>query len=260
VKSKFLLLPGLLLAGLLFGARDSAAQAVAVTVQLETNRIAAGDTTILHVYAQVVPALRSSSERIFSWYVDVVNTNGNVAGGNYVALTKPTSDNDPLISSTGTTQDAHRRGIYDTFLNRPGAGVAAPVELLRIPVLGVSAGTTRFQVQAGTGVTGLSTDFLVAPTAAVDPFTGGDYSAAQVTLQVTGGSGCNPSLALTRGAGADLTITFIPCPGRTHTVEFRNALADATGWQALPGAPHNSGSVTVVNQTTQRFFRLRVTP
>ena len=40
----------------------------------------------------------------------------------------------------------------------------------------------------------------------------------------------------------------------------QQAILDATGWVALPGAPHNSGSVSVTNTTTQHFFRVRVTP
>jgi len=239
-------------------APSSSGQAVAVSVRLDTNSLSVGNTTFLRVFAQVVPSLRPTSDRIFSWYVDVLNTNGSVAFANYGALQKPASDNDPLVSSSGTSQGANRQGIYDTFLNLPGAGVATPVELIRIPVVGQGGGTTRFVVQAGTGVTGLSTDFLVAPSGAGEPFTGGEYSGATATLLVSG-AGCNPALTVTPGTGGNLNLTFIPCAGRTHTVEARTGLADATGWQPLPGAPHNSGSVTVANQGAQRFFRLRVT-
>ena len=127
------------------------------------------------------------------------------------------------------------------------------------PVTGQSGGSARFVVQAGTGVSELSSDFLVVPAgAAGEPFTGGDYSAASATLQVSG-TGCNPALTIVQGAGGNLTLSFPPCSGRTHIVEARSGLADVTGWQALPGAPHNSGSVTVANQGGQRFFRLRIT-
>lgn len=256
---KPLLLGGVALGVLLTSSHAGLAQAVAVTMRLDSASIPAGGNTILHIDAQVTPAFRSSADRIFSWYIDVLNTDGSVASANYAALTKPVSDNDPSVSSTGSTQSAHRRGIYDTFLSLPGAGTASPVELVRIPVVGVAAGTTRFTVQAGTGVAGLSADFLVVPLSVSEPFTGGDYSAATATLQVTGGTGCNPRLSAARGAGGSLTLTFTPCAGRTHFVEARGALGDAAGWQALPGAPHNSGSVTVNNTGTQRFFRIRTT-
>jgi hypothetical protein len=235
------------------------AQAVAVTMSLDNNSITAGGSTVLHVYAQVTPALRSSVDRIFSWYIDVLNTNGAAAAANYAAMVKPASDNDQQISSTGITQGANRRGIYDTFLNLPGAGTAARVELARIPIVGVNAGTTRFVVQAGTGVPALSSDFLVVPLSGSEPLTGGDYTAASATLQVSGGTGCNPTLSIVRAGGANLTLSFTPCAGRTHFVEARTGLGDVTGWQPLLGAPHNSGSATVNTTGTQRFFRVRTT-
>src|SRR5262245_49071564 len=171
-------------------------QAVAVTVRFDTNRIAVGGTTLLRVYGQVAPALQQDADRIFAWYLDVLNSNQLVAAANYSALLKPTSDNDPLISSTGANQGANRVGIYDTFLGLPGAGVNTAVELMRIPVRGLAAGRARFQVRAGTTVDGLSSDFLVAPLNDGTGWTGGDYSAAFADLDVGGGV-CSPSLSFT---------------------------------------------------------------
>ena len=58
------------------------AQVVAVTLRLDTNVISVGGSTTLRVFAQVVPSVRANAERIFSWYVDVLNTNSPVATAN----------------------------------------------------------------------------------------------------------------------------------------------------------------------------------
>ena len=255
----------LILLGCCAASHLTAQPVVNVTMSLDTNRVTVGGSTMLHVYAQVAPAFRSSSERIFSWYVDVLNNNGAAATANYNALTKPGSDNSPDNSSSkGVTQVANRRGIYDTFtdINVTGIGVNSPVELMRIPVTGVAPGTARFSTQAGTGVANLSSDFLVAPIGGVvPPFSGGIYTAAFADLQVVSGGACNVHITITPltlngGPGGQLRLDYNLCPGRNHFVEFTSTLS--TGWQALPGGPHNSGSVTVVNNASPRFYRVRV--
>jgi hypothetical protein len=249
----------ILLGGLLASAPRSSGQAVAVTLQLDTNSIAVGGTTVLHAYAQVAPNLRATSDRIFSWYVDVLNTNGSVASAAYATLQKPASDKDPLTSSTGFSQGANRLGIYDTFLNLPGAGTSNAVELITVTISGVAPGQTRFRVRAGTGVPELSADFLVAPLGGGDPMIGGDYTGAFADLQVTGGGTCAPTLHIAPlPGGTTALLTFTPCPGRTHTIEFQD-ISNLTGWQPLPGGPHNSGSVTVSSGGAGRFFRVRAT-
>ena len=257
-RNSFLL--GAVILGLLLGsARHAKAQAVAVTVRLDTNSIPAGGSTTLRVFAQVVPGLRSTTDRIFSWYLDVLNTNGAAASGNYAAMLKPSSDNDSQISSFGVTQGANRRGVYDTFMNLPGAGVNAPVELMRIPVSGLAVGQTRFVVQAGTGAD-LSTDFLVAPIGGGAPNEGGSYAVAFADLQVTAGDICAPVLQIARLAGGtQARITFTPCAGRTHTLESLSAIDGVAVWQTVAGAPHNSGNVVVNITGAQRFYRLRIT-
>jgi hypothetical protein len=232
-------------------------------MRLDTNQVNVAQTTTLHVLAQVVPGLRPNADRIFSWYVDVLNTNGAAASANYGAMLKTASDNDPQLSSAGVNDGANRRGIYDTFLNLAGAGVTNPVELMSIPVTGVTAGKTRFVVQAGTGV-GLSSDFLVATPGGGSPYMGGDYAAAFVDFTVFQSTPCVLSLHVTPlaaggGPGGTFQLTFTPCPGHTHTVEYRAALGDLAGWQALPGAPHNSGSVIVTNTGLLRFLRVHAT-
>ena len=190
------------------------AQVVAVTLRLDTNVISVGGSTKLRVFAQVIPSVRANAERIFSWYVDVLNTN-------------------------------------------------SPVELMAIPVSGLSTGQTRFQVRAGSRVPELSSDFLVAPLSGNGPLTGGDYSAANADLRVLS-EACAIQLQIAPltgigGPGQRLLLSFTPCPGFNHTVEYRDALNDVAGWRALPAAPHNSGSVTVTNSTSQRFYRVNTT-
>jgi hypothetical protein len=245
----------LFLAWVLAAAVQAHGQAVVVTARLDTNRIAVGGSTTLHIYAQVAPAYRANADQIFTWYVDVQNTNGTVANANYDAMLKTAA---PSTSSKGITVGSNRKDIYDTFVNRTNAGVAAPVELMAIPVTGVAPGHTRFQVQGGNGLP--LTDFLVAIDEFSDLATGGDYSAAVADLDVVG-SVCSillhiAPLAISGGPGQRLALTFTPCPGLNHTVEYRAALDDAIGWRPLPGAPHNSGNVTVTNTGPYQFFRV----
>jgi hypothetical protein len=191
----------------------------------------------------------------------VLNTNGMAARADYATMLKSRSDNDPLISSSGFSSGADRRGIYDTFLNLPGAGTSNRVELLAIPIQGAGAGQARFSLRAGTGVQGLSEDFIVAPKDGGAPWTGGDYSLAHADLVVI--SPCHVRLGIERNSSPGLEGTsllqFTPCTGANHTVEFR-PLVDKGPWQPLPGAPHNSGSITVTNTLAQKIFRVRIDP
>jgi len=264
MKNRF---PGLLaLLALLPGFAGSAlAQAVAVTLRLDTNTVGICETTTLRVFAQVVPSLRPNSDRVFSWYVDVLHTNGIVAFANYPGLVKPTSDNDPQTSSKGFTVGAERRGIYDTFLNRPGAGVTSAVELLSIPITGQSAGQTRFLVRHGSGVPNLAEDFIVAPLGGGGFQTGGDYSAAFVDLTVVSGTTMREKrLAIAHqrlgGATNKASLSFGAVAGCDCFVEFRNELASGPAWQAFPNGPHNAGVYFDTNTTPRRFYRLRAVP
>lgn len=232
------------------------AQAVTVTMSLDTNMIPVNGSTVLRVYAQVVPTLRESADRIFSWYVDVLNSNGLAAVARYDLMQKAASDNDPVFSSTGFSSGANRHGIYDTFLNLPNAGTSDRVELMAIPIRGADAGTTRFSVRAGTGVPSLSEDFIVAPKNGGDPWTGGDYNLARADLVVFSPCG---RLGIQRAGGTSLLLRFTPCDEMDHTVEFSTSL-QADQWQPLPGAPHNSGSMTVTNVLSRQFFRVRIDP
>lgn len=241
------------------------AQVVGVTVQLDTNVVAVGQSTTLRVYAQVLPPFRANAERIFSWYVDVINTNGAVAGANYADLLKPVADKDPQTSSNGFNSAANRIGIYDTFLNLPGAGTNPPVELLHVPVTGLTTGQTRFAVRAGTGVPSLSQDFIVAPLDGGEMMTGGDYGAASVNLTVIPGvSNVTNCLTITHtnlpGGVNRVMLQYCLLSGYDHFVEFRDQLVGGAGWQTFLGGPHNSGVYGDTNNVPVRFYRIRAVP
>jgi len=236
------------------------AQVVDVTALLDSTNLPVGGSTTLRVFARVVPAQQTNANRVFSWYVDLLNTNGNVAAANYGAMQKTASDNTSQTSSTGVADGANRRGIYDTFLNLPGAGVSNRVELISVPVTGSVAGTTRFRVQAGTGVD-LSSDFLVFMNSG-PALTGGAYSAAEAVLTVTAGLPQGPlSISVTNAGGGarGVTVTFPPPSGVNVTVQFRDQLLGSL-WQPVAGAPHNSGSAFDLTTSSNRFYRVIFAP
>jgi len=236
---------------------------VTVTAKLDTNRITMGSSTTLRIYAQVAPAYRANAERIFSWYVDVLNTNGAAAQANYSAMQKSASDKDPQTSSTGFDSGANRRGIYDTFLNLPGAGVANPVELMSIPVRGLAVGQTRFRVQHGSGISGLSEDFIVARLSDDDPWYGGGYAQAFVDLAVVSApTNLVKNLSITyrtlTGNSHEITLRYAAVPGYDCYLEYRDQLVGGVGWQTFAGGPHNSGLYRDTNNVSERFYRLRL--
>ncbi|MBI4326903.1 MAG: hypothetical protein HY674_16815 [Chloroflexi bacterium] len=259
MKAIISLSPSLLMSLLLNASADLNAQVVAVTLSLETNRIVVGSSTVLHAYAQIVPAYRANSDQIFSWYVDLLNANGAMARGEYNQLRKPFSDNDPNTSSTGKTDGVHRRAIYDTFINLSAAGRTNRVELFNVPVTGLAPGRISFRVQAGTSVN-LSADFIVAPAGEGDPYLGGDYSAASIDLEVgsaPGPVGESVRLNIARTTPGQITLSFPVTAGWNYFVESSDRLGLGAIWQELPGGPHNSGTVIQTNNVPHQFYRVR---
>jgi hypothetical protein len=231
------------------------AQTVEVTARFDTNQIPLFGSTTFRVFAQVIPSLRATSDRIFSWYIDVIDENIEVAAADFEAMTKTSSDNEPGASSTGNGEGSERTGIFDSFIGLPGAGVSQPVELLAIPVTARTVGTVRFRARHGTGVTALSEDFIIAPKGGGDFLSGGDYTIAIDELEIL--PPCQVSVALRRVDPQNLELSFNTCAGFTHTVEMRSTLGDQTAWQALPNAPHNSGVITLANPASPQYFRVR---
>src|ERR1051325_3973475 len=87
---------------LLGSALDLRGQVVDVTATLDASTLSAGGSTVLPGFARVTPGLQANADRIFSWYVDVLNTNAATATVNFAAMQKPTSDQSPQTSSPGT--------------------------------------------------------------------------------------------------------------------------------------------------------------
>jgi hypothetical protein len=262
----FLSAPVLLVLCLVLNAGHAYGQeSVVVTMRLDTNMVSVGESTMLRVYGQVSTNLEAQAEQILTWYVDLFNGNGLVASADYGLLVKASSDNDPFLSGMGADEGLNnRRGIYDTFLNQAGAGVSNRVELLSVPVRGESTGMTTFSVGAGSGVTNLVADFQVAPKGGGLAWIGGDYSLASVELEVVG-VGCELTLAISRGdlgggPGGTLDLSFDPCPGFDHTVQYTDVLETGATWLSVAGGPHNSGMVTVTNGIPARFYRVMAVP
>jgi hypothetical protein len=239
------------------------AQPVRVTLVLDTNKVAVGQSTILHAYAEIAPDVKPATLQIFSWYVDFLNENPSFASATYAALQRPASDKDPRISSSGTTEGANRRGIYDTFLNLPDAGHDGPVELFSIPVTGLAAGDASFKVSPGTTVPGLSSDFIVAPEGGGDPLVGADYSDASTTLQVAQSQVTSVPIHISAtplgGGQTRVSLTFQVQQNANQYVESVDVLGASQNWRTLPGGPHNTGTVTETNSLPMRFYRLRIT-
>ncbi|MSU36352.1 MAG: hypothetical protein EXS36_14900 [Pedosphaera sp.] len=266
MKRHFLLLTAALLRNAWVGI-PARAQYVAVTLKLDVTSLPIGASALLHVFAQVVPVQRLSSERIFSWHVDLLNTSSSIAQADYTALQKPASDNMSQTSS-GVTEGANRRGIYDTFItdvprSKSGTGVTTPVELFSVPIKALAAGRATFRVTAGRNK-GLAADFIVAPKSLDEPpRLGGVYDSATVGLDVTASGVCLPKLSAAAtplvGGKIKVTLDFVPCAGRTHVVEFRDRL-NGGSWQPLPGGPHNSGGVSDADGVSARFYRIRINP
>ena len=236
-------------------------QAVKVTARLDANSISVGGATILHIEARILPSLQPTADRIFSWYLDVINSNGVACGARYAEMLRSASDRDPIFSSSGSTQGANRRGIYDTFLNLPGAGKDAVVELMSIPLSGLSPGKTRISLRPGSGVSGLTADFLVAPLSGGDPWTGGEYSTAFVDLVVTGSTQVTPptiAIVVTDlpNGSRRTELRYAIQAGVDYSVEYRDVIEGGAGWVVVPGGPFNTGLYFETTSAPTRFYRI----
>ena len=251
----------LLILGCLAWATAGVAQPVLVSVRLDDSTIEAGENTTLRVFARIAPSLQASTDRIVTWYLDLLHTNGQIATVAYDALIRPASDNLPETSSSGTSDGLNRRAIFDTFLNLPDAGRLAEVELFSVRVTGQTNGQTTFRAQAGTTAPTLQHDFQVAPDGGGEALTGGDYSLATATLTVGADAPpppTPPTVGIAPGTTAgEIVVSYPVQAGFEHWVEFLDDLS-ATNWMPLPGGPHNTGQITVNTGQPIQFYRVRV--
>lgn len=241
----------LALFSLLVWSGDVLAQSVDVTVTLDESSLLVGQTTMLRVKAAIKPSLTNQAEQIFSWYVDLVNSNSASSSIVAAQLVMSASDNTPSTTSSGTVQAAGIRAIYNTFMSLPNAGRLAPVELLAVPVVALQTGSVTFAVQPGSTAP-LAHDFIVAMTNGSAAY-GGDYALATAVLQVRQLAAFPISCALVTNG---VRVTYTPVPGAEYTVQTTtNPMAEA--WVSLPGAPHNSGLVVDTNTGAKlRWYRV----
>lgn len=246
---------------LAFSSPPAAAQsAVDVTITADDTTLSAGQTATIQVYARIAEPIRDASSQIFSWAIAIQNSNPAAVAG-YSSVQTPAADNDPATSSDGTVAAGNLTGIFDTFLLSPQAGKAAPVLLVQFDVTAQAAGSSTFTVAPGATPGGLA-DFLVSKIGG-GAYTGGNYSAASLTITAEGGGGGPDlsalNLAISRD-GSNAAITFTPLAGFDHTIESTLSLNPAA-WTSLPAAPHNTGAATQpIAPGSTRFYRLRLTP
>lgn len=247
----------LVLACLLTSFTSAQTPAVNVTITADDTVLIPGQTTTVRVFAQVDSSIESSSVGISSWYVDLLNSNGIATVPDYDNLTMSSSDNFDPTWSSGTTDGLNRRGIYNNFLFfNPTAGMGSPVELLAVELTANQIGVTTLSVQAGTTVPSSADDFLVQPIEEGElQFIGGNYALASVMVRViTISEAINLGISKT---AEGVELNFTPVAGYDHTVMFRDDLS-LGDWAPLPGAPHNSGSVTDSTVALKRFYSVSV--
>jgi hypothetical protein len=254
------------LAAMLLAGSVSAAfgQAVEVKLSLDKTSIQAGESTLLHVSAQILPALRSQSDRIFSWYLDLLNSNTGAAQLDSAKLAKPASDNDPELALNGTLSDGNLTGIFDTFMGLDGAGRDTPVELFAIPIKGLAPGKTTLKIRHGSGVAPLAYDFIAAPAGGGEPYTGGDYGSAQIdlTVELTFAA---PALRLSvtknpQTQQLEARLEYDVQEGADYFVQTADGLKSPMQWDAIPGGPQNSGLFVQTIASGPRFFRVHAEP
>jgi hypothetical protein len=170
-----------------FAAPAFAADSVIVTVTLDKSRIDVGETTKLHIWGAIAQTIVADSDRIFSWYVDGLNSAPDIAAPAWAGLLMPVSDSPGGTASSasrGTVVEADCLGIRNTFLTKAGAGKQTPVELFQVDVKGLRNGTATFSCGPGTSTPAVLYDFQVARLGGGLPFTGGNYDTASITLRV----------------------------------------------------------------------------
>ncbi len=84
---------------------------------------------------------------------------------------------------------------------------------------------------------------------------------AQATTTVGGSPVPQPELQATTvrlpdGITSQVTLTYDVLPGYTYTVKSNDHLSTTPGWNPLPGAPHQTGTVIDTTAAPRRFYRL----
>jgi hypothetical protein len=250
--------------GMALAIPNSWCEAVIVSSTLDTNRLVAGSSTVLHVFARIAPDQQTNGLQIFSWDIDLISLGDPCVRIEAAQLLRPTSDNDPETSSAGTQDGSNLRSIHDTFLDLMGAGHDQPVELFSVPIAAISPGKVTLAIQAGTGSEEMGGDFVVQPSGDGPPLIGGYYSAARVDLEITAPltnlTSRITQTPLPQSDGRLITITFPVLAENDYVVEYTPSISTPVLWQPLPNPPHNAGFADDTNSQPRRFYRVRVMP
>lgn len=230
---------------------------VLVTLQGDVARLAPGGTSVVRAFARIAPAFRTVADRIFSWNVDLLVLNREVAVVEPATLVRPRSDQDPILGSTGIVDGVQIRGIRDSFLELEGAGVGEAVELFSVTLRAIAPGVCTLRLRAGTLGVEAGPDFLVLPLGDEDAWSGADYSGATWTIEVAGGTVTPPRLRVAPGVNGSLKIEVEGDAGSTVGLEESDDIGIGAAWrraaQGLAGAAVLTLDVTP--SAPRRFYR-----
>jgi len=231
---------------------------VTVTLRSDSVTLKPGESTVLHAFAQVSPSFRDRADRIFTWNLDLLVLAPEVATLEANSIVRPRSDLDPVLGSTGTADGPSLLGIRDGFLNLDGAGVSTPVELFSVRLKALTAGSFLVRLRPGTIGADESPDFLVLPSVDDLPWSGADYTAGTVTIEVIEVGGASPPvLKVERAANGGLRVTVEGIPGRSVALEETENLGNDRNWRRVGQSP--AGSAALVFETVpggpSRYFR-----
>lgn len=236
---------------------------VQATLRVDRASLGAGETTVIRAFAQVDASLRSTADRIFSWNLDLLSLDPEVAVPDPGSLVRPVSDKDPVLGSVGVADGPHLRGIRDSFLELPGAGVAQAVELFSVAIRALAPGKATFRLRAPVGSGGLDPDFLVLPFDDRDAWSGAGYAGAVVTLTVNAtGAGTPPTLRIGPGADGAIRIEGSTGAGGRVALEESDGLETPAVWRRVAEAAAGSTVVGYETKPTapRRFYRAVLLP
>lgn len=236
---------------------------VQATLRVDRANLGIGETTVIRAFAQVDASLRSTADRIFSWNVDLLSLDPEVAVPDPGSLVRPVSDKDPVLGSTGLVDGPHLRGIRDSFLELPGAGLAQAVELFSVAVRALTPGKATFRLRAAVAGGGLDPDFLVLPIDDRDAWSGAGYEGAVVTVTVNGtGAGTPPTLRIGPGAVGAVRIEAATVAGSRVALEESDGLEAGAVWKRVAESADGTAVVSYETKSTapRRFYRAVLLP
>jgi hypothetical protein len=232
---------------------------VTVTLALDAAQVTPGTTTRLRAFARIAPAFLPLAEQIFSWHLDLLAPDPEIATLQPSTLLRPRSDEDPVLGSPGITDGPHLLGIRDSFIELPAAGHSGPVELFSIAIQTLNPGTAVFRLRPGSIGSSAGVDFLVLPIGPEDPWSGADYSAASVSLTVSDGTLLPPGLRIrplpTGGARIEVEVAA----GSRAQLEDSDSPTPEARWTTIAeSAPGETSLVWTTPATApSRFYRAR---